>query len=248
MLRVISIILSLVASNAYAIDQFYQKKAEGWFWYEELKSRNQDHNNVKIDSLNPIEVISNYQQQLEFSLKQALVKPTITNVATYLKMQQQLFNNANYFANTWKRTLMYYPELDPTVKQPISHLGGQIYLSEERKNTNQKITEAAKDYGLLFFFQSRCIYCHEFAKTVKNFAAVFGWEVLPISLDGKGIPEFPEPKSNNGISGRANIYAVPALILTNPSTGQLIPITYGLISEQELIDRVSLMLNLGIKK
>jgi len=252
MLRLLLMTLLFYISNSYAIDQFYHKKAEGWFWYEEallLKSKQQLENDPNSTSnlTDPIAVIENYQKQLDFNLKQALVAPTIPNVAAYLKMQQQLLRNASNFANTWKRTLMYYPELDPTVKQPISHLGRQIYLSEQQKYINNKIKEAAKDYGLIFFFKSQCSYCHEFAKTVNNFAKSFGLEVLAITLDGKSIPEYPNAKANNGISEQFKIYAVPALMLTNPTTGQTIPITFGMISEQELIDRISLALNLGSK-
>ena len=252
MLRLVLIVLIFYMSNSYAIDQFYHKKAEGWFWYEGLlraKPNQQldNDNHVAQGPTDPIAVIENYQKQLDFSLKQALVAPTIPNVASYLKMQQQLFRNSISFANTWKRTLMYYPELDPTVKQPISHLGRQIYLNEQQEYINNKIKEAAKDYGLIFFFKSQCSYCHEFAKTVNNFSKQYGLEVLAITLDGKSIPEYPDAKVNNGISNRLKIYAVPALILTNPTTGQMIPITFGLISEQELIDRISLVLNLGSK-
>jgi len=253
MLRLLLITLIFYISNSYAIDQFYHKKAEGWFWYEELlraKANQQldNDNHVTQEPTDPVAVIENYQQQLDFNLKQALVAPTIPNVASYLKMQQQLFRNASSFANTWKRTLMYYPELDPTVKQPISHLGRQIYLNEHQEYISNKMKEVAKDYGLLFFFKSQCSYCHEFAKTVNNFAKQYGLEVLAITLDGKSIPEYPNAKTNNGISERLNIYAVPALMLTNPKSGQMIPITFGLISEQELIDRISLVLNLGGKQ
>lgn len=241
------IILCLIAINAYAIDQFYQKKAEGWFWYEDLrqKSHNQQRGNEEHKFNDPVAIIEKYQEDLDFSLKQALVTPTIDNVAAYLKMQQKLLRNSYNFANVWKRTLMYYPELDPTVKAPISHLGGQIYASEREKNINNKIKALAKDYGLIFFFSSNCAYCHEFARTIKSFAERYGWEVLAITLDGKSIPEYPNAKTNNGISERLRIYGVPALMLTNPKTGKIMPITFGLVSEQELINRISLILNLG---
>ena len=247
MRRVILISLIFVITNGYAIDQFYQKKAEGWFWYEDLKQKkaNQRLEKEQQEFKDPVAIIEKYQEELDFSLKQALAVPTMQNVATYLKMQQKLLRNSYNFANVWKRTLMYYPELDPTVKAPISHLGGQIYAGEREKNINNKIKALAKDYGLIFFFNSHCVYCHEFAKTVQNFTKRYGWEVLPVTLDGKSIPEYPNAKTNNGISERLSIYAVPALMLTNPTTGKIIPITFGLISEQELINRITLALNLG---
>ena len=237
--RGILILFVLYMTQAQAIDNFYHKKAEGWFWYEEFKKQQPNDQEYITD---PVAIIDAYQKRLDFSLKQALVAPTIDNVANYLQMQQQLFRNSHNFATTWKRTLMYYPELDPTVKHPISHLGKQIYLSEHEKYINSKLKDAAKDYGLIFFFQSKCVYCHEMATTVKNFAESYNWEVLPVTLDGKGVPTYPDAKANNGISDKLNIYAVPAIMLTNHSTNDVIPITFGLISEQELIDRISLAL------
>jgi len=252
MLRIIliSLIFYTINVGALGLDPFYHKKAEGWFWYEGLsrlklnQSVDDDNSSTLTD---PVAIIERYQQQLDLSLKQALVSPTIENVAAYLKMQQQLFSNANNFANTWKQTLMYYPELDPTVKQPISHLGRQLYLSEQQKQVNDKINELAKDNGLLFFFKGKCVYCHEFAKTIKNFSDRYNWQTLAVSLDGGKITEFPDSKTDNGIAERLSIYAVPALMIRNSTTEKIIPITFGLISEQELIERISLVFNLGGK-
>ena len=66
-----------------------------------------------------------------------------------------------------------------------------------------------------------------------------------MSLDGGRLPEFPNAKRDNGISKRLQIAHVPALIALHPKTGQLIPLAYGMISETEIEERLSLLTRLS---
>ncbi|ENO8811627.1 conjugal transfer protein TraF [Photobacterium damselae] len=76
------------------------------------------------------------------------------------------------------------------------------------------------DYGLAFFFSSKCPYCHKFAPTLEIFAKQTGLPVYAFSVDGMGLPQYPHPlTATQGIvqefyHSTSNI-SFPALFLVN---------------------------------
>ncbi len=63
--------------------------------------------------------------------------------------------------------------------------------------------------------------------------------VFPVSLDGRGLPEYPNPQLDNGIASRLNASMVPALYLTVPSTRQIRPVGFGVMALTELLERIA---------
>jgi len=59
-----------------------------------------------------------------------------------------------------------------------------------------------------------------------------------LSKDGPGLPDYPQPRPDTGISAQLGVQSVPALFLVNPKRRDIIPIAYGLVSEQALIRRI----------
>ena len=83
-----------------------------------------------------------------------------------------------------------------------------------------------------------CPYCHQFAPLLKDFEAKFGLKIVPISVDGGGLPEFRSPRVDNGIARTLDVRQVPALFLAEPRGGKITPIGYGVLSESELLERI----------
>jgi conjugal transfer pilus assembly protein TraF len=73
---------------------------------------------------------------------------------------------------------------------------------------------------------------------LKGFEQKFGLPVFAISLDGTGLPEFPQARVDNGIAATLNVTQVPALFLASPRTNVITPIGYGVLSESELLERL----------
>jgi conjugal transfer pilus assembly protein TraF len=113
---------------------------------------------------------------------------------------------------------------------------------EQRKVRKAKLKALAQEYGLFYFFKGDCPYCHKFAPLVKNFAGEHGWDVLPISMDGGKIAEFPNAKLDNGIARKLNITTVPALIAIHPKTKKMIPLAYGMVSYKGMEERALLLM------
>ena len=134
-----------------------------------------------------------------------------------------------------------HPELDKLTTYPSNGIAKEIYKNKQQQLVQQKIATLAKTHGLFFVFASHCLYCHAMAKTVKSFTNAYNWRVLPITLDGKTLPEFPNARRDNGMAAKLNIKNIPALIMIEPNKGEIMPIATGVISEEEIIERIDLL-------
>jgi len=101
----------------------------------------------------------------------------------------------------------------------------------------------AKDYGLFFFFQGKCDYCHAFAPIVQAFAKKHHWDVLAISMDGGMCETFPQAIADNGLAQTWNVKILPALFAVNPHTGHVIPVADGMVSEEDIVSRLMILVD-----
>lgn len=224
---------------------FFQRKAEGWHWYQnqdsEIRKQESGKKAEKNVSQTPSQQIETQRKKLETKLHAAIIEPTRENLIAYITAQKALMDQSQKFSDVWKQVVMTIPSLDETLQHPVDQNARHVYYASHRQQVEKQIKKLAQEYGLFFFFRKNCSYCHHFAPIVKRFAQKYGWSILPISLDGGTLPEFPNTKQNNGIAERLNITHVPALIALHPKTGQLIPLAYGMVSESEIEQRVELL-------
>lgn len=228
---------------------FFGKRAEGWHWYQDSDQCCSDTVLQKKSPegvpLSPTQLIEKQRKELETKLHTAIIRPTRDNIIAYILAQRSLMDQSQRFSESWKQVVMTTPSLDETLVHPIDQNARHIYYDKQREERTKNIKTLAKDYGLFFFFRKNCSYCHGFSPIVKRFAEKYGWSVLGISIDGGTLPEFPYARQDNGIAERLNITHVPALIALHPQTGKLIPLAYGMVSENEIEDRIELLTRLS---
>ena len=224
---------------------FFDKHAEGWHWYEyqepESKNKKLEKKEQKDPPQSPTQVIEDQRKELEQKLHAAIVEPNRENIISYILAQRALMDQSQKFSESWKKVVMTTPSLDESLIHPVDQNARHIYYREKSEDLKDRIKKLASEYGLFFFFRKECSYCHGFAPIVKSFAKTYGWSVLPISLDGGILPEFPNARRDNGIAERLQITHVPALIALHPKSGKLIPLAYGMVSISEIEERVDLL-------
>ncbi len=229
---------------AYAADAaFFERHAEGWHWYQDpVKALNPEKPNQEgSPSPSPTERIEKQRKVLEKKLHAAIVEPTRENVMAYIVAQRALMNQSQRFSESWQRVVMTTPSLDETLIHPVDQNARSLYYAQQQKDLSERIQTLAQEYGLFFFFRKNCPYCYRFAPIVKRFAQKYGWSILAVSLDGGTLPEFPRTRRDNGIAARLGVTHVPALIALHPSSGKLIPLAYGMVSESEIERRIELL-------
>jgi len=79
------------------------------------------------------------------------------------------------------------------------------------------------------------------APTLKFLSEQYGIAVFPVSLDGGGLPEFPNPSRDNGMAASIGTSVVPLVVLGNIKDRRLLPIGSGVLSAQEIVERIYIL-------
>ena len=253
MIRTLMILLSI---SSLSQASFFKDHAEGWFWYkdplpeeeEELKpdlpKQEEKALEKTLEKERPFtKMTEEFQKDLKEAKAKAIWNPTPENVAVYQRLQQRSMNQAEGFAETWKYNLFTNPALDENVKHPMSQVGRHAEHDMERAQKDRLIQALKKDYGLFYFYKGNCPHCTNFSPIVKQFSTKHGWDLVAISTDGSPNEVFADWQNDNGWSETLGVKMFPALFAVNPQTGDIIQVGYGLLSVQEMEERLVQLVN-----
>lgn len=145
----------------------------------------------------------------------------VENFQYYMKW---LMERSIEVANLWQYNLVQNPELDATVKSPISTFGLKL-MTEVRDSSEASILEALRNEGafLLYFSRHDCTFCHAMTSVLKSLEERTGLEIWNSTLDGVCMPGF-EVRCRTGekavMAAQAlQVSIVPTLFLYVPGTG-----------------------------
>lgn len=180
------------------------------------------------------------QKRLEEYRNIAIIRPTEANVRRYMELEARVVRQASYFADVAQRVAWATPNLDMTLEgRPVNAQAIQVYDRELSTDRQKSVAALGRSHVIFFFFRSDCPYCHAFAPTLEAFQARHGIQVVPISVDGGGLPNFPSFRRDNGIAKTLQVTQVPAVFLAEPFTGKISPLGYGVLSESQLLERIA---------
>jgi conjugal transfer pilus assembly protein TraF len=232
-------------------DSYWRDRERGWFWYDDpLPELNEGPKPTPKDvptgsaptgPKRPRELVEfeALQKRVEDLRNIAIINPSEQNIRSYLNIQNFVIEKASTFADVAQRVIWASPELDPTVTgRPVNAKALEVFDREQSGARTNTVAQLSQTHALFFFFRSDCPYCHQFAPLLKDFEAKFGLKIVPISVDGGGLPEFRSPRMDNGIARTLDVRQVPALFLAEPRGGKIMPIGYGVLSESELLERI----------
>jgi len=216
---------------------FFNSHHEGWFWYQDESEQTKSQTNPAVP-FNPSEMMLKLRQRVEDSLNLAVLIPTQENLKNYAENYFDVIHRAQRFSDGYKMMLLNHPQYDYSLRFPTSHLMQPLYDQQYQASIQRKIFRFTKEHGFFFFLSSRCAYCQAFAPIIKQFVNKYHAALIPISLDGKGLPEFPNVQVDNGTANLFKVYRVPSLYAVNPKTNQVIPLAHGLISLSQLEENI----------
>ena len=219
---------------------FFEAHNDGWFWYQDFPielSKNSAKRPLG-DLSNPTEMMYDFRKKVEDSLNLAILSPTPENLRNYAAQYFEVIRKGQRFTDAYKVMALNYPQYDYSLKFPTNHVAQSIHIAEELKIRQNKIHQFSKLHGFFFFLASRCPYCHAFSPIVKQFTEKYNISVVPITLDGGVLPEFPHAVPDNGSAKALKVYSLPSLYAVNPGTQQIIPIANGALSLSELEENI----------
>lgn len=221
---------------------YWLRYREGWFWYRDPPAHMKSPKASPPAQSRKRELVEfeAMQQRLDELKRVAVMNPTDANLVGYMRYQRFVMNKSELFAERWQRLVWTVPELDYGLTgRPTNSMAIGAFDEQRRDRREQTVRSLAATHGLLFIFRSDCPYCHRFAPILKRFEQEFGMTVFAVSLDGRGLPEYPNPQLDNGIATRLNASVVPALYLTAPAKRQIRPVGFGVMAMTELVERVA---------
>ena len=252
LLLALALMLGASTSSAQeAASRFWSDSWRGWHFYEaplpEERERPAPPNNAApsappTEPLRAPELVEfeRLQKALEDYRDIAIMRPTETNVRRYMELESRVVARASYFADVAQRVAWATPALDPTLQgRPVNAKALELFEQTELADRSRSIAELGRDHVLFFFYRSDCPYCHAFAPTLEAFQARHGIQVVAISIDGGPMPGFPNARPDNGIAATLKVTQVPAVFLAQPFTGRITPIGFGVLSESQLLERIS---------
>jgi conjugal transfer pilus assembly protein TraF len=177
-------------------------------------------------------------EEIKRLLSVATMSPTDENVKNLALAVEYIKSKASVLSDVWRRLAWQTQELNPEGQRPANTVGLETYNKLRDTKKVQSLANLAKSHGLFFFFKSDCPYCHKLAPILKIFQARHGMEIFPVSLDARGLPDFPAFETDRGIARSLGVDRWPALFLADKATGDIRPIAFGIISLNELEERV----------
>lgn len=179
--------------------------------------------------------------QLEELKARAILEPSPENVTAYVRFQREQLDRSSMFADVWQRALWQDPGLDYTLQRPVSTLGKRAWIDQRKSDRDRVMGALSQRYGVFYFFSSSCGACDIFSPILKAVSDKFGLAVLAVSMDGGPSATFPGYMVDSGQYeklGMGTERQVPALVLFDSVSKQPMPIGYGILSQDEIMDRV----------
>lgn len=236
------------AAASISLNPFWDDYRRGWHFYEDPEPQivsppkpppkmEKPQREARAPELIEFERL---QKRLEEFRNIAIIRPTESNVRRYMELEARVVRQASYFSDVAQRVAWSTPDLDMTLQgRPVNSRAIEVFDREQAQSRGQSLSALSRTHVLFFFFRSDCPYCHAFAPTLEALQARHGIQIVPISVDGGGLPNFPQFRRDNGISRTLQVAQVPAVFLAEPFSGRITPIGFGVLSESQLVERIS---------
>ncbi|MGF7154775.1 conjugal transfer protein TraF [Novosphingobium gossypii] len=225
-----------------ARDAFYcgERRLGSWFYCDPEKARDAEKAKLLPPGMPATKQLAAISEQLDELKAKAILDPTTENLIAYMHYQREQLDRASTFADVWGRAVWQNPDLDYTLERPINSLGKQTWMADRKAQKASTMKSLSQRYGVFYFYSSACSACRVFSPIIRSISDRYGLEVLAVSMDGGPNETFPRYAVNTGQYERMGLTGnqVPALVLFDTQTKQPIPIGYGLMAADDVMDRI----------
>ena len=227
-------------------DSFYcgERRLGQWFYCAKPKPA-EAAPSAEAPEASATERMAAITKQLDELKARAILEPTDANVIAYVRFQREQLDRASTFSDTWQRALWQNPDIDYTLQRPVNTVAKRAWLDIRKADRDQVLTNLGQRYGLFYFFAQSCAACDVFSPILRSVTDSHRLAVMAVSMDGGPNREFPHYVVDSGQRARMGVPGnqTPALVLFDTQTKRTIPIGYGILSADEIMDRIFTLTN-----
>ncbi len=217
---------------------------QGWKWYNEPAAKPAPKKTPPkpIPPNQTTRVMSATEQMDWFhqTYKEALNDATINSkdedkLKTVMQLHQFIGERTSETGMTFKKVLHANPALSYLKDRPAEFAARGTYHQLERDKKIAAVAQMRDEgWGFFFVYDGQDALSQKLAPSMQSFADTHGIEILGLSRDRTFVSGIRENRANDN---KVAVPYAPALILVNPSTGEMKPLAYGFISQTALLGR-----------
>ncbi len=225
-------------------DSFYceQRRLGYWFYCTRPKPPERDMAMPapSVSATSQLDAVTATLRELK---AKAILEPTPANVTAYIRFQREQLDRASLFSDVWQRAIWQDPDLDYTLQRPVSTLGKRQWQDARSSERDTVMGNLSQRYGLFYFFAQSCGACEVMSPIVQGVASTWAITVRAISTDGGPSRHFPNYTVETNQRTRMGLEpkVTPAVVLWDAAKSRAIPVGYGVMSADELQDRIYLL-------
>lgn len=228
-------------------DDFYcgERRLGQWFYCTKAKPPETAKAQPQTPEQSAAERLAAITRQLDELKARAILDPSEENVIAYVRFQREQLDRASTFSDTWQRALWQNPDIDYTLQRPVNTVAKRAWLDNRKADRDQVLTNLGQRYGLFYFYAQSCGACEVFSPILRSVADNHRMAVMAVSMDGGPSRDFPNYVVDSGQRARMGIPGneTPALVLFDTATKRTIPVGYGILSADEIMDRIFMLTN-----
>lgn len=237
---------SALIEDPSANDAFYcgARKLGTWFYCSKPKPVAKPDVSPASSPLSPTDTSAARLEKITIELRElkarAILDPSPENIMAYVRFQRAQLDRSSTFADVWQRAVWQHPDLDYTLQRPVGTVANQQWIDNRKVDREQALVQLGQRYGLFYFFAQSCAACSLFSPILKSVADSHHIHVKAISTDGGPSPTFPNYVVDSGQRERMGLHdkVTPAVVLFDSVTKRAVPIGFGVMAADELMDRI----------
>jgi conjugal transfer pilus assembly protein TraF len=233
---------SIDGDEGQGSDLYCRRKLGTWFYCERPKAKpgKQATSAPQGTADAQLKAIGHQLDELK---ARAILEPTPENVISYVRFQREQLDRSSTFADVWQRALWQNPDIDYTLQRPVSTIGKRAWLDNRSAERQAAIARLSERYGIFYFYAQSCAACDIQSPILKSVGDSNHLSVIAVSMDGGPSRTFPNYVIDSGQRARMGLAgkATPALVLFDTVTKRPIPIGTGLMSADEIVDRIFML-------
>ena len=221
-----------------------ERKLGQWFYCERPKAKPSTPQASAQPQQSSTSQLKAITKQLDELKARAILEPSEANVIAYVRYQREQLDRASTFSDTWQRALWQNPDIDYTLQRPVSTVGKRAWTDNRAATRDQVLSRLGQRYGMFYFFAQSCAACEVFSPILRSVAESHRITVMAVSTDGGPSRQFPNYVVDSGQRQRMGVpLATPALVLFDTVTRKTVPVGFGVMSADEVMERIFMLTN-----